>query len=212
MDRYRKLWSCWSSFVVNEFCEKYSFVRVLIYTVCVLICLICVVDIPSPCYVTLWGPSQCYFTTGGLLPISLSWRQALRDSRSAIFFFPAEHFRSSSLCNIVCDERTGLSFKIVAGPRQCSHSQVPVQWDSLPYYIVSDSGLPQPVEPGPRIYIPQEQGGPICTVKPVLTEDLCVVQMKEFSITCCICEMYTWRKARNIHKRQTNLLVREDVT
>jgi hypothetical protein len=30
----------------------------------------------------------------------------------------------------------------------------------------------------------------ICSVKPVLTEDLCAVQ-KEFSRTCYMCEMYT---------------------
>jgi hypothetical protein len=28
-------------------------------------------------------------------------------------------------------------------------------------FYVSDSRLPQPGEPGPRIYIPQEQGGPV---------------------------------------------------
>jgi hypothetical protein len=31
---------------------------------------------------------------------------------------------------------------------------------SLPYFSAFDSRLPQPVGPGPRIYIPQEQGGP----------------------------------------------------
>jgi hypothetical protein len=39
------------------------------------------------------------------------------------------------------DERTGLSFTIVAGPRHCSHSRVRVPWDSLPYFTVSDSRL-----------------------------------------------------------------------
>jgi hypothetical protein len=29
------------------------------------------------------------------------------------------------------------------------------------------------------------------SAKPVLTEDLCVVQKEEFSITCCKCDMYT---------------------
>jgi hypothetical protein len=35
--------------------------------------------------------------------------------------------------------------------------------------------------------------GMICSVKPVLTEDLCVVQGEEFSLTCYtrMCEMYT---------------------
>jgi hypothetical protein len=40
------------------------------------------------------------------------------------------------------DERTGLSFKIAAGPRQRSHSRVRVQWDSRPYFTFPDSGLP----------------------------------------------------------------------
>jgi hypothetical protein len=33
--------------------------------------------------------------------------------------------------------------------------------DSWPYFTVSDSKLPQPGGPGPRIYISQEQGGPV---------------------------------------------------
>jgi hypothetical protein len=53
-------------------------------------------------------------------------------------------------------ERTGLSFTTAAGHRQCSHSQV--RW---PYFTVSHSRLSQPGGPSPRIYIPQEQGGPL---------------------------------------------------
>jgi hypothetical protein len=37
------------------------------------------------------------------------------------------------------------------------------------HILLSDSRLPQPVGPGPRIYIPQEQGGPVippCTGLP----------------------------------------------
>jgi hypothetical protein len=66
-----------------------------------------------------------------------------------------------SLCNILSDERMGLSFTIAADPRQRSHSQVQVPWDIWPYFTVSDSTLPQPGGPGPRIYILQEPGGPI---------------------------------------------------
>jgi hypothetical protein len=40
------------------------------------------------------------------------------------------------------DERTRLSFTIAVGPRQDSHSRVPVLWDSRPYFTVSDSRLP----------------------------------------------------------------------
>jgi hypothetical protein len=53
------------------------------------------------------------------------------------------------------DERTNMSFAIAAGPRQRSHSQVRVPRDSWPYFSVSDSRLPYPGGPGPRIYIPQ---------------------------------------------------------
>jgi hypothetical protein len=55
----------------------------------------------------------------------------------------------------------GLSFTIPAGPRQRSHSQVRVPRDSWPHFSVSDSRHPQPGGPGPRIYIPQVQGGPV---------------------------------------------------
>jgi hypothetical protein len=57
----------------------------------------------------------------------------------------------------------GLLFTIDAGPRQCSHFQVRVPRDSWIYVTMSDSGLPQPGGPGPRIYIHQEQGGPVIT-------------------------------------------------
>jgi hypothetical protein len=40
------------------------------------------------------------------------------------------------------DERTGLSFTNAAGPRQRSHSEVQVPWDSRPYFTVSDLRLP----------------------------------------------------------------------
>jgi hypothetical protein len=61
------------------------------------------------------------------------------------------------------DERTSLSFTIAAGPRQRGHSQVRVPRYSRPYFTVSDSRLPQPGGPGPRMYIPQEKGGPVIT-------------------------------------------------
>jgi hypothetical protein len=59
------------------------------------------------------------------------------------------------------DERTALSFTIAAAPRQRSYSWVRVPWDSWLYIAVSDSRLPQPGEQGSRIYIPQEEGGPV---------------------------------------------------
>jgi hypothetical protein len=56
----------------------------------------------------------------------------------------------------------GLSFTIAAGPRQRSHSQFRVTRDSS-HFIVTGAKLPQPGGPGPRSYIPQEQGGPVTT-------------------------------------------------
>jgi hypothetical protein len=55
----------------------------------------------------------------------------------------------------------GLSFTFAAGSRQHSHFQVRVLRDSSPHFTVSHSRLPQRGEPGPRIYIPQEQCGPV---------------------------------------------------
>jgi hypothetical protein len=52
----------------------------------------------------------------------------------------------------------GLSFTIAAGPRQRSHSRVRVPRDSWPYFTVPNSRLPQTGGPGPRVYIPQDQG------------------------------------------------------
>jgi hypothetical protein len=62
---------------------------------------------------------------------------------------------------MLSDERTGLSFTIAAGPLQRSHSRVLVPRDSCPHFTVSDSKLPQPGGPGPRMYIHQEQAGPV---------------------------------------------------
>jgi hypothetical protein len=52
----------------------------------------------------------------------------------------------------------GLSFTIASSSRQRSHCQVRVLRDSWPHFTVSDSRILQPGGPGPRIYIPQEQG------------------------------------------------------
>jgi hypothetical protein len=59
------------------------------------------------------------------------------------------------------DERTGLPFTIAVAPRQRSHSQVRDPRDSWTDFTVSDSRLPQPGGPGPRIYILQKQGAPV---------------------------------------------------
>jgi hypothetical protein len=67
------------------------------------------------------------------------------------------------MCNILSEERMGLSFTIAADPRQRSHSEVRVQRDSWPHFNVSDSRLLQPEGSLLRIYISQEQGGPVIT-------------------------------------------------
>jgi hypothetical protein len=59
------------------------------------------------------------------------------------------------------DERTGVPFAIDAGSRQRSQSWARVPRDSWPNFTVSDSRLPKLGGPGPCIYIPQEQGGPV---------------------------------------------------
>jgi hypothetical protein len=68
---------------------------------------------------------------------------------------------TQSFCNILPDERMNQSFTIDADPRQRSHSRVWVPRDSWPYFTIPDSRLSQPGGPGPRIYKPQEQGGPV---------------------------------------------------
>jgi hypothetical protein len=59
------------------------------------------------------------------------------------------------------DERTGLSFAIAGGPRQCSSFWVWVPRDSWPYFSVSHLRLAQLGRPDPCIYIPQAQVGPV---------------------------------------------------
>jgi hypothetical protein len=87
-----------------------------------------------------WFCGQTYFMTGGLPPISFSWRHAPWDSRP-IFF---------SQLN-TCGHSSYVTSSLKRGvPR--------VLW---PHFTVSDSRLPQPGGPDPRSYIPQEQGGPI---------------------------------------------------
>jgi hypothetical protein len=52
----------------------------------------------------------------------------------------------------------------------------------------------------------------IFSAKTVLTDDIYKVQKEEFSITCSMCDTYIWRKAKHVHKKQTHILVRKDVT
>jgi hypothetical protein len=75
--------------------------------------------------------------------------------------FPTEHLGLQFLCNILSDERMGLTFTISDGSLQRSHSWVRVPRDPYPNFTVSHSKLPQPGRPVPPIYIPQEQGAPV---------------------------------------------------
>jgi hypothetical protein len=97
--------------------------------------------------------SQSYVTTDGQ-SASLSWCLAPHLGPKTRFLL------LSDSCGFV-DVRTGLSFTIAAGPRQRSHSRVWVPRDSWPHFTASDLRLIQPGGPGPCIYIPQEQGGPV---------------------------------------------------
>jgi hypothetical protein len=103
--------------------------------------------------------SQRYVTTDCQLA-SLSWYQAPIWGLRPDFSY-CQTVAGLFMWDALSDERTGLSFTIAAGPRQLGHFWVRVPPDSWPYFTVSDSRLPQPGGPGPRIYIPQQQGGPV---------------------------------------------------
>jgi hypothetical protein len=101
--------------------------------------------------------SQSYFTIGSLPPYRSSWRQAPWGSWPVIFFNWT--LAVIVLCNILSEEKICLQFTIAADPRQRSHFQVRVPRKSWPHFTIWDPRLPQAGGPGPRIYIPQEQGG-----------------------------------------------------
>jgi hypothetical protein len=97
----------------------------------------------------------------------VAYRQSVRlgdkplETHDQQFYFLTEHLQLQYLRNILSDERIDLPFKIAAGPRQRSHSQVRVPQDPQPHFTVSDSRLPEPGGPSPRIYNAQERGGPV---------------------------------------------------
>jgi hypothetical protein len=102
--------------------------------------------------------SQCqsYVTTDGQ-SANLSWCQAPIWGLRPDFYF-CQAIAGLLMWGALSDERTDLPFTstIAAGPRQRSHSYVRVPRDSWQYFTLSDSRLGGP---GPRSYIPQEQGG-----------------------------------------------------
>jgi hypothetical protein len=74
----------------------------------------------------------------------------------------------------------GLLFTIAVGPDQRNHSWVWVPWDSWSYFTVSDSRHLQPGGPGPRVYIPQEQGGPV--IPPCTGFPFCHLQLSRATV------------------------------
>jgi hypothetical protein len=108
----------------------------------------CLVSCQSQSYLTIDGQSA-----------SLSWYQApIWGLQQDLYYWS---FSGLLMWGALSEERTGLSFTIAAGPCQRNHSCVRVTWDSWPYFTFSDSRLPQPGGPGSRIYVPQEQDGPV---------------------------------------------------
>jgi hypothetical protein len=103
--------------------------------------------------------NQSYITTDSQ-SASLSWCQApIRGIRPDFYYY--QRVAGVLMWSALSDERTGLPFIISAGPRQRNHSWVWFPRSSWPYFTVSDSRLPQPGGPSPRIYIPQKEGGPV---------------------------------------------------
>jgi hypothetical protein len=72
---------------------------------------------------------------------SLSWKNA-----PIWGLWPDLYYCQTVVCLLmwgaVSDKRMDLSFTTVAGPRQCSHPQIRVPWDSWPYFTASDSRHP----------------------------------------------------------------------
>jgi hypothetical protein len=103
--------------------------------------------------------SQSHVTTDGH-SANLSWCQEPIWGFRPDFYY-CQTATGLLMWGALSDERTGLPFTIADGPRQRSQFWVWVSRDSWPYHFASDSRLPQPGGPGPRIYIPKEQGGPV---------------------------------------------------
>jgi hypothetical protein len=72
--------------------------------------------------------AESYITTDGQ-SVSLSWNKApiwgLRPD-----LYNCQTIAGLLIRGALSDERTGLSVKVAAGPRQRSHSRVRVPWDS----------------------------------------------------------------------------------
>jgi hypothetical protein len=110
-------------------------------------------------WTTYQSHSHSYVTTDGQ-SASLSWCQAPIWGPRPNFYY-CQTTACWLMWGILSDDRACLSFIIFSGPRQRGHCRVRVPRDSWPYFTLWDSRFPKPGEPGPRIYILQEEGGPV---------------------------------------------------
>jgi hypothetical protein len=94
--------------------------------------------------------SQSYITTDGQTASLSSCEATIWGLRPDFYYCLT--VACLFMWGAVSDERTGLPFTSVSGPRQRSRSWVRLSQDSWPYFTVSDSRLPQPGGPGPRIF------------------------------------------------------------
>jgi hypothetical protein len=83
--------------------------------------------------------SESYVTTDGQ-SASPPWNKAPIWGLRPDFYY-CQTFAGFLVWDALPNERSGLSFTIAADPRQRSHSQVRVPWDSWPYFTLSDSRL-----------------------------------------------------------------------
>jgi hypothetical protein len=82
---------------------------------------------------------QSYIMTDGQ-SASLSWNKASIWGLRPGFYY-CQTVAGLLIWGVLSYERTGLSFTIIAGLRQISHSRVRAPWDSQPYCNLSDSRL-----------------------------------------------------------------------
>jgi hypothetical protein len=83
--------------------------------------------------------SKSYVTTDGQ-SASLSPNKGPICSLRPDFYY-CQTVAGLLMLGALSDDRTGLSFKTAAGPRQRNHSRVRHRWDSRQYFTVSDSKL-----------------------------------------------------------------------
>jgi hypothetical protein len=94
--------------------------------------------------------------TGGLLPISSPWRQALWDPRPVILFSNWTLAVIVTTSHPLWREDRSVVYNCCC-LRQRSHSQVWVPRGSWPHFTVSDLRLPQPGGPGPLFISPRNR-------------------------------------------------------